>query len=109
AVSRPSVARNRGRLGRDGVVDSARARALPAPAPSASGPGDHSMTTMTDSRAAPLRVALVCMPFASADRPSIQLGLLKSIVRAEGFGVDTLHFNLDLAARLGPLRYEQLC
>lgn len=55
------------------------------------------------------RLALVCMPFASADRPSIQLGLLGAIAEAAGFAVDLLHFNLDLAEQLGPQLYENLC
>jgi ribosomal peptide maturation radical SAM protein 1 len=56
-----------------------------------------------------LRVALICMPFASADRPSIQLGLIGAITEAAGHDVDLHHFNLELAAELGPLLYEQLC
>lgn len=55
------------------------------------------------------RVALVCMPFASADQPSIQLGLLGAVAEAAGFTVDQLHCNLDLAAQLGPDLYEHLC
>jgi ribosomal peptide maturation radical SAM protein 1 len=58
---------------------------------------------------APFRVALVCMPFASADRPSLQLGLVGAIAEAAGFPTDLHHFNLDLAAQLGPELYEQLC
>ncbi|MFC5994082.1 RiPP maturation radical SAM C-methyltransferase [Pseudonocardia hispaniensis] len=54
-------------------------------------------------------VALVCMPFASADRPSIQLGLVGAVAEAAGFPVDLLHFNLDLAAELTPAVYELLC
>ncbi|WP_437542244.1 RiPP maturation radical SAM C-methyltransferase [Sorangium sp. So ce367] len=58
---------------------------------------------------ADFRVALVCMPFASADRPSIQLGLIGAIARSAGFTADLYHFNLDLAAELTPPIYEQLC
>lgn len=57
----------------------------------------------------PFRVALVCMPFASAERPSIQLGLLSAIAQRAGFETDSHYFNLDLAARLGPDDYELLC
>jgi ribosomal peptide maturation radical SAM protein 1 len=71
-------------------------------------PGDAAQPPVLADPAA-LRVALVCMPFASADRPSIQLGLIGAITEAAGFSVDLHHFNLDLAAELSPLRYEQLC
>lgn len=54
------------------------------------------------------RVALVFMPFAIPDRPSIQLGLLSQIVRASGIHVDCHHLNLELAARL-PEAYNGLC
>ncbi|GID30586.1 RiPP maturation radical SAM C-methyltransferase [Paractinoplanes brasiliensis] len=53
-------------------------------------------------------VVIVSMPFHGADRPSIQAGLLAAIVREHGFAARTLHANLDLAARIGPARYEQL-
>jgi ribosomal peptide maturation radical SAM protein 1 len=58
---------------------------------------------------ATLRVALVCMPFASAEIPSIQIGLLTAVVKEAGFDVDGFYFNLDLSAQLGPHRYEWLC
>jgi ribosomal peptide maturation radical SAM protein 1 len=53
-------------------------------------------------------VVLVTMPFMAADRPSIQVGLLCAIVRRAGFPVRTRHATLDLAARLGPQRYDAL-
>jgi ribosomal peptide maturation radical SAM protein 1 len=55
------------------------------------------------------RIVLICMPFASADRPSIQLGLISAIAKAAGFQTDVLHFNLNLAAELTPQLYEMLC
>ena len=55
------------------------------------------------------RVALVCMPFASAKIPSIQVGLMTAICEQEGFETDAHHFNLDLAAQLSPDLYEQMC
>jgi ribosomal peptide maturation radical SAM protein 1 len=54
------------------------------------------------------RTVLVSMPFMNADRPSIQLGLLKAVGEANGFRVDTLHANLDFAARIGVDRYRAL-
>ena len=51
---------------------------------------------------------LVTMPFMDADRPSIQLGLLKAIGQAQGFSVRTLHANLDFAAGVGVDYYRAL-
>jgi ribosomal peptide maturation radical SAM protein 1 len=53
-------------------------------------------------------VALINMPFAMADRPSIQIGLLAAIARNAGFVVDPYHLNLELAARI-PDAYDGLC
>lgn len=53
-------------------------------------------------------VALVCMPFSMADRPSIQLGLLAALLERAGFLADTYHLNLELAARI-PDAYDGLC
>ena len=47
------------------------------------------------------RVALINMPFAMADRPSIQCGLLKAAVVRAGHEVDVHYFNLELASELG--------
>ena len=64
---------------------------------------------MIESRWHNLNVVLVSMPFYSAVRPSLQLGLLSAIGRAHGFSVETLHLNLDFAARVGLPLYEALC
>jgi ribosomal peptide maturation radical SAM protein 1 len=61
-----------------------------------------------DQRSA-LRVVLVSMPFMDPHRPSIQLGLLKSLTAGCGFPVRTLHANLDFAVRIGMDYYELLC
>lgn len=56
----------------------------------------------------PIRVALVNMPFALADRPSIQCGLLKaSLVRAS-YPTDVHYLNLELAAELGADQYATI-
>jgi ribosomal peptide maturation radical SAM protein 1 len=55
-----------------------------------------------------LRVVLVSMPFMNQYRPSIQLGLLKSLTVRCGFPVRTLHANLDFAVRIGIDYYELL-
>lgn len=49
------------------------------------------------------------MPFMMADRPSIQLGLLKAIAAGHGYDVRTLHANLDFAHRIGVEHYRSLC
>jgi ribosomal peptide maturation radical SAM protein 1 len=54
-------------------------------------------------------VALVSMPFVSAYRPSIQLGLLKAIATTHAFPATTFHLNLDFARQIGPQLYEALC
>lgn len=60
-------------------------------------------------RRAAFRVGLVTMPFVSAYRPSIQLGLLAALARGHGFTAETFHLNVELAVRLGPSLYELLC
>lgn len=53
-------------------------------------------------------VALVNMPFATADRPSIQCGLLAGALSRRGHVVEILDFNLELAAHLGAETYARL-
>jgi ribosomal peptide maturation radical SAM protein 1 len=53
------------------------------------------------------RVALVNMPFAMADRPSIQCGLLKAVLTRAGHVVDVFYLNLELAAELGAAFYNE--
>jgi ribosomal peptide maturation radical SAM protein 1 len=48
-----------------------------------------------------LRIALVNMPWARCDTPSIQCGLLKAGLAGYGHEVDVHYLNLDLAALLG--------
>jgi ribosomal peptide maturation radical SAM protein 1 len=56
-----------------------------------------------------MRTVLVAMPFQDADRPSAPLGLLTAIGRRAGFDVESLHANLDFAARIGTETYAALC
>jgi ribosomal peptide maturation radical SAM protein 1 len=49
------------------------------------------------------------MPFATAQIPSIQIGLLTSLAADVGWPADGFYFNIDLAAELGSDRYEWLC
>src|SRR3954469_10054696 len=53
-------------------------------------------------------LALVSMPFASTLRPSIQLGLLKSVTEAASFPAETFHLSLDFAVQIGFELYEAI-
>src|SRR5256712_1881847 len=55
------------------------------------------------------RVALVNMPFSSSKYPSIQLGTLASLLKAQGIGVKTYHLYLHFAYQIGQPLYEVLC
>jgi ribosomal peptide maturation radical SAM protein 1 len=65
--------------------------------------------TSSSEPISPFRIALICMPFATAERPSIQIGLLTAIAEQAGFSTDSFYLNLNLAARLTPEIYEALC
>ncbi len=54
-------------------------------------------------------IALINMPFASARRPSLALGLLKAIAQQAGFEARVFNFNLAFAQQLGLAGYEMLC
>jgi hypothetical protein len=49
-----------------------------------------------------LSLALPNMPWARADAPSIQCGLLKAVATQAGHRCDVHYFNVELAAKLGP-------
>ncbi|WP_328379556.1 RiPP maturation radical SAM C-methyltransferase [Streptomyces sp. NBC_00440] len=53
-------------------------------------------------------MALVNMPWARLDAPSIQCGLLQSIVREHGHTCDVHYLNVELAALLGHDLYDGL-
>jgi ribosomal peptide maturation radical SAM protein 1 len=53
-----------------------------------------------------LRVAMVNMPWARVNAPSIQCGLLQSVVRDAGHDCDVHYLNIDLAAYLGHTMYD---
>jgi ribosomal peptide maturation radical SAM protein 1 len=56
----------------------------------------------------PLRVALVNMPFSSSRFPSMQIGLLQSILAGRCITATALYLNLEFAARIGWNLYESL-
>jgi ribosomal peptide maturation radical SAM protein 1 len=55
-----------------------------------------------------LRVALVNMPFSSSRFPSMQIGLLQSILAGRGISATAFYLNLEFAARVGWNLYEAL-
>lgn len=55
-----------------------------------------------------MRVALVVMPFAASDRPSLAAGLLKALLRERGIDCDCKYFNLTLCSLAGSERYRRL-
>ena len=65
--------------------------------------------TVISGQHSALRVVLVSMPFMETHRPSIQLGLLKTLAAERGFPIRTLHANLDFAVRIGLDCYDLIC
>lgn len=53
-----------------------------------------------------MRVALVVMPFAAADRPSLAAGLLQAALKKRGIACDTKHFHVTLARLMGHADYR---
>jgi len=62
-----------------------------------------------DFRSFGTRVALVTMPFSYSKFPSIQLGTLSALLKSQGIGTQTYHFNLRFAHQIGVPLYEILC
>jgi ribosomal peptide maturation radical SAM protein 1 len=54
------------------------------------------------------RVALIVMPFAPSNRPSIQCGLLKADLVRCGYAVDVHYLNLQAAIAFGAERYQTI-
>ncbi|HYG63625.1 MAG TPA: RiPP maturation radical SAM C-methyltransferase, partial [Thermoanaerobaculia bacterium] len=54
-----------------------------------------------------MNIALVVMPFAAAERPSLGVGLLQSLLRRRGFGCDAKYFNLTFASLIGLEDYKR--
>ena len=63
----------------------------------------------TDFRSFGTKVALVTMPFSYSKFPSIQLGTLSALLKAQGIGTQTYHLNLQFAHKIGVPLYEILC
>ena len=55
-----------------------------------------------------MRVALVVMPFAASDRPSLAAGLLKALLAERGIACDCKYFNLTFCSLLGQESYQRL-
>lgn len=54
------------------------------------------------------KTALVSMPFVDVNRPSIQLGLLSSILAERGFACSPLHLYLEFAKDIGVALYRAI-
>ena len=70
--------------------------------------GDHSVNNTVDS-AGKAQVALVNMPFSFSKYPSIQLGTLSSLLKAQGLAVDCHYLNVHFAHKIGVPLYELIC
>ncbi len=55
------------------------------------------------------QIALLAMPFGYSKFPSIQLGTLSRVLKNQGMGSKSYHFNLLFAQRIGLQLYEVLC
>jgi ribosomal peptide maturation radical SAM protein 1 len=55
------------------------------------------------------QIALLAMPFGYSKFPSIQLGTLSRVLKNQGIGSKSYHFNLLFAQRIGLQLYEVLC
>lgn len=55
-----------------------------------------------------MRVALVVMPFAASDRPSLAAGLLKALLMQRGIRCECKYFNVTFSRFLGQDRHEEL-
>ena len=55
-----------------------------------------------------MRVAIVVMPFAAADSPSLAAGLLKAELAERGIACDVKHFNVTFALLAGARDYERI-
>ncbi|MBV9855050.1 MAG: RiPP maturation radical SAM C-methyltransferase [Streptosporangiaceae bacterium] len=54
------------------------------------------------------KVALVNMPWARCDSPSIQCGLLQAILQRQGHDCTSFYFNLEICKLLGVRRYNAI-
>lgn len=70
--------------------------------------GDHSVNHTVDSTGK-AQVALVNMPFSFSKYPSIQLGTLSSLLKAQGLAVDCHYLNVHFAHKIGVPLYELIC
>jgi ribosomal peptide maturation radical SAM protein 1 len=69
---------------------------------------EYSAAASRPAKRPALRVALVNMPFSSSRFPSMQIGLLQSILAERGISATAHYLNLEFAARVGWNQYEAL-
>lgn len=55
-----------------------------------------------------MRIALVVMPFAAADSPSLAAGLLKAALNERGIECDVKYFNVTMSLLLGATDYDRI-
>jgi ribosomal peptide maturation radical SAM protein 1 len=55
-----------------------------------------------------MRVAIVCMPWGSIQKPSLAMGILKRLIADAGFTPDLHYLNFKLAAQIGLKAYEDI-
>ena len=55
-----------------------------------------------------MRVAIVCMPWGSIQKPSLAMGILKRLIADAGFTPELHYLNFTLAAQLGLKAYEDI-
>jgi ribosomal peptide maturation radical SAM protein 1 len=55
-----------------------------------------------------MKVALVVMPFADGNRPSLAVGLLKALLAKRGFRCECKYFNVTFSSLLGQKQYNKL-
>lgn len=55
-----------------------------------------------------LKVALLCAPYASVDRPSLGLSILKSHTLASGHQADVKYLNIDFVEQFGFSEYQDI-
>ena len=55
-----------------------------------------------------MRVALVCMPWGSIQKPSLAMGILKRLITDAGFTPELHYLNFALASQIGLKAYEDI-
>lgn len=65
-------------------------------------------STAASPASSDMRVAIVCMPWGSIQKPSLAMGILKHLVAGAGFTPELHYLNFMLAAQIGLRAYEDI-